>query len=267
MALPDAEWLHFAKRLAIGAKASVRHGNETTCAMNVANMVDRYTAYCHRCHEGGVVMKDSVRLTAQAPKKSHDLDPGPLWPVSVATPNPNVPLGQIVGFLHSKGMTLDMFQTPPLYAPQAGRLIFDTVDARMGRDVTGAVNRKWQEYSRHNAFNRARALTFIGHSVFVLTEDYFSAVKAQFYCPSTEVLCVSIMGTRLSNDLLFQLMEAKPRKVVLLLDNDKGGWGGAPTIARGLRAAELPVEIRWPATKDPKNMTAHWWAGFYREIL
>lgn len=267
MALPKSEWLHFAQRLAIGARASVRHGGESTCAMNVANLTDRYTAYCHRCHAGGVVMKDSVRLTVAAPKKSYDFDPGPMWPVLVSTPNPNVPIAKIVGFLHSKGMTLDMFLSPPMYAPQAGRLIFDTVDARMGRDITGAVNRKWQEYKRYNAFNRARALTFTGHQVFVLTEDYFSAVKAQYYCPSAEVLCVSLMGTKLSNDLLLQLMEAKPRKVVVLLDNDKGGWDGEPTITRGLRVLDIPVEVRWPPTKDPKNQSAQWWVEFYRSIL
>jgi hypothetical protein len=267
MGLPKSEWLHFAQSLAVGAKASVRHGNESTCAMNVANQPDRYTAYCHRCHDGGVVMKDSVRLTVAAHKRSYEMDPGPMWPVLVSTPNPNVPIAQIVGFLHSKGMTLDMFTTPPMYAPQAGRLIFDTADAKMGRDITGAVNRKWQEYKRYNAYNRAKAVPFTDHKVFVFTEDYFSAVKAQFYCPSAEVLCVSLMGTKLSNDLLLQLMHAKPRKVVLLLDNDKGGWDGEPTIARGLRAVEVPVITRWPSSKDPKNMNAQWWANFYEELL
>jgi hypothetical protein len=267
MRLPDSDWLHKAKALAIGAKASIYHQGERTPALNIANLPDRWTAYCHRCKAKSVVMKTTVKLTLDAPKKSYAADPGPLWEVSVRTPNPNVPIANIVGFLHSKGMSIGMFQQPPMYAPQAGRLIFDTVDARMGRDITGRVAMKWQEYKRYNAYNRARALTFTGHQVFVLTEDYFSAVKAQFYCPSTEVLCVSLMGTRLSNDLLCQLMEAKPRKVVLLLDNDKGGWDGEPTIARGLRSVGLPVETRWPPSKDPKNQSAQWWAALYEDIL
>lgn len=267
MVLPKSEWLHFAQRLAIGAKASVRHNNETTCAMNVANKVDRYTAYCHRCHAGGVVMKDNVKLTIAIPKLSLSYDPGPMWEVDVSTPNPNIPLDKVVGFLHSKGMSLDMFPTKPRYAPQAGRLVFDTADARMGRDITGRSGRKWLEYKRHHAYNRASDVPFTGHDIVVLTEDYFSAVKGQFYCPVQSVLCVSLMGTALSNDLLLQLMQAKPSKVVLLLDNDVGGRAGEPTIARGLRAVDLAVETRWPPAGDPKNQPAHWWASFYEDVL
>lgn len=71
MRLPDSDWLPKAKALAIGAKASIYHQGERTPALNIANLPDRWTAYCHRCKAKSVVMKTTVKLTLDAPKKSY----------------------------------------------------------------------------------------------------------------------------------------------------------------------------------------------------
>ena len=66
---PD-EWLREAKRLPIGRAARVYHGAEHRPNLVVKNLPDRYTCYCHRCHEGGVVLKEFVKVEQPTVKAS-----------------------------------------------------------------------------------------------------------------------------------------------------------------------------------------------------
>lgn len=262
--LPKEEWLSDAKRLAINSSKRVYHGAERRPNLVVRNLPDRWTCFCHSCHKGGVVMKEIVKIVNTPPepkdKKARN-DPGLLLPINLNIPNPNVPYADIALFLHSKDMALHYLQAVnPQWSGSDKRIVLHTPDQMVGRDLTGSSRSKWYSYTMQNSFNRARFEAF-KDKIVVLTEDYFSALKGQWFAPEG-FLCVSLMGTALQADLTVALCDA--RFVVLCLDNDKGGTDAAPVIRKTLSLMGIPHTEVWPELgADPKNMPPAWWQDMF----
>lgn len=262
--LDPKEWLKDAKRVAIGGSNRVYHGAERRPNLVVRNLPDKYTAYCHACHEGGVVMKELVKVQDTPPvvvNRKRD-DPGQLYSIDVQTPNPNVPIKDIVRFLHDKDMSLHTLAAlHPMWSPQDQRIVFITPDQVVGRDITGRSPSKWYTYKSANSYNRAKPISFNGEHV-VLTEDYFSAAKGQHYC--ADRLFVGLMGTTMYSDLTVALCDAA--HVTVLLDCDDAGRTAAPTISRTLNLLDIPHTVLFPHEGcDPKNMDHNWWWATFPE--
>lgn len=260
--LPTNEWLSDAKRIAVGSTNRVYHGAERRPNLVVRNLQDRYTAYCHSCKEGGVVMKDVVRVTANE-FKTTPLSTNPGLLLRIDLESLNVPVPKIVEFLHSKDMSLFTLQAQaPMWSAKDQRIVFCTPDQVLGRDITGKSPAKWHMYRGAHNYARAKDVS-LEDKVVVLTEDFFSAAKGQHYCP--DYVFVALVGTVLHPDLAVELMKAK--HVILCLDGDDAGWHGATSIARKLNLLGIPYELRFPpAGKDPKNMDASWWENVFPNL-
>lgn len=253
------EWLKDAKRLPIGRSARVYHGSECRPNLVVKNLPDRYTAYCHRCHEGGVVIKDYVRAdstysTVQDNSITPPHDSIPLFLRGV--PNPKIPWQKLVAFLHSKSMSVDYLKGyNPKYSASAERLLLDMPDQTVGRSLRSASTAKWLTYRSAVSYVRASALAVEGRRLFV-TEDCFSAIKAAHSLPQTFVP-TALMGTVAHNDFLRLALSSAG--VVLCLDNDNAGLSAAPKIQRALRLLDVPCKTVYPnAGCDPKDMELDW---------
>ena len=261
--LPPNEWLADAKRLAINGIARVYHGAERRPNMVVRNLPDKYTVYCHHCHEGGVVKKEMVKLSAPTPDvKRNSRDPGLLLPINLDVPVPNVPYKDIIKFLHEKHMSLDII-TPldPYWSNQDQRIVFRTPDQTIGRDLWGKSKAKWYSYTRQALYCRASP-SELTDKVVVLTEDFFSAIKGQHYAPD-HVVCVAMLGTTLHNDLAVALTTSK--SVIVSLDNDAAGIKGAAEVRQKLELLGVPNQVYLPHELglDPKDEDELWWKNMY----
>lgn len=250
-------WLKAAKRLPVGATDRIYHGAEKRPNLVIRNMQDKYTAYCHHCHQGDVQMKGAVRfqIEPEAEKSKKGV------PMNLVQYNLWDELLQrrIMEFLISKDMAMGFFtHIYPKYNPDDQRLVFQTPDQTVGRDMTGKSKSKWFTYMSNFSFNRA-AFTSFDDKIVVLTEDYFSALKLQYVfqnVPSLrQYLAVAAMGTKLNTDLTVQLIKAQ--KTIILFDGDDAGYNGADTFSSAFEILDIPY-IDWtprmPAGADPKNL-------------
>lgn len=249
-------WLKAAKRLPVGATDRIYHGAEKRPNLVIRNQQDKYTAYCHHCHQGDVLYKDAVRIQAETPvEKSKrgipDLVPADLW-----TPEEEL---KIKKFLVSKDMAMGFFgwSMRPLLNRADNRLVFRTPDQIVGRDLTGRAPAKWFTYYGNSTYNRAKHVEFQGVTV-VLTEDYMSALKLQYVFNQKfpKLMAVAVMGTKLCSDLTVQLTKA--RNVIILFDGDSAGYKGAEAFTSAFDVLDIPY-MDWtgkmPENCDPKNLS------------
>ena len=259
--LCSSEWLSQAKKLPIGQTTRVFHGAERRPNLVVRNTETSWSAYCHSCHDGGTVRKEHVKVLPKAtPIKRKAGDPGFLRSINLDVSDPNIPFSDIIMFLHSKNMTLQYIQhLNPRWSAQDKRIVLETKEQMLGRDITNLSHSKWYKYSGVVPYVKAKDIPTEGKTV-VLTEDLFSACKGQYYT-SDNVVFIALVGTRISDSLLVELTKVK--RVVMLLDGDDAGDEGSQVITRTLRLIGVPYEVvRVPQDLDPKDMLPQWWCDF-----
>lgn len=255
MALPENEWLHKAQALAIGQTSRTYHNEESRANLVIGNDVDRWWAYCHRCHEGGQVQKTHVVVGAEVQVQERFMP----WPED-ALPAPSSPLYRgVYRTLLGKGIDLgSMLPGVPTYISQRqGRLILASAQGWLGRAI-GAVQPKWCAYS--NPGQRPAVFAHHPHDRIarrcVVTEDYFSALKIRWTLNDPETTAIAALGTRVHNRLAAALLEAD--EVLFAFDGDRAGADGWPAAARRLRGLGKSVRIcDVPQGLDPKDMQAH----------
>ena len=249
---PD-EWLREAKKLAIGRSARVYHGAEHRPNLVVRNLPDRYTCYCHRCHDGGVVMKEYVKVQPVVQRDSTLELPNDAVPLNPDAPNAH--LSKVVGLLHSKGLSFPVVaKYNPRFSPSANRLLLDVPGQTIGRSL-GTSTAKWVRYNAQCSYVAPRGVKVHGGRFF-LCEDAFSALKAAFYLPDGWYP-IAMLGTELNKDLLHLVLSSD--LVVLAFDNDDAGVAGSIKAARKLRLLGTAFKYAWCSVGcDPKNESAQW---------
>lgn len=252
-------WLTEAKRLPVGRWARIYHGAERRPNLVIRNKADGYYAYCHSCHEGSVIKKEFVQETVviqQAPKSR---DPGPLIDITTLDVSVSGKGYRLANFLASKSVYKCWpTNVKPMWSEQDQRIVFQTPELLIGRDTTGNSKAKWYRYK--GTANYASVTGIREGGVVFLTEDYFSAMKGQYYAEMTGIptSCVSMQGTVIHPDLVVQLMDTP--KVILAFDTDKAGKEGCIKAAQQLGLLGIPYEVAWcDANKDPKDMWSDWW--------
>jgi hypothetical protein len=205
-------------------------------------------------------MKEHVRLTgARAPSCSSDL----------TLPQDNTKLADLSPCLrdavlrHIAGKNMDCVYLPELwFSDSRKRLLIQTEQGWMGRDVTGASPQKWITYNRQTFLQQHSKVQTLA----IVVEDTFSYYKVRWAmrnCPNVGVFCA--LGTTLSNGLLLELL--KYESTLMFLDGDKAGWRGANEGAQRIRAFGKKTRVACaPLDKDPKDMTIqeigeHVWNG------
>lgn len=242
--LHQDEWLNKAKRLAVGMTSRTYHGNEGRANLTVGNMSDRWYAWCHRCHEGGVVQKEHVRFGEALAVQ----DTNPEKPVDAIMVYGSEYEEYVEAFLASKNMASEYL--PHLwYSPSRKRLLVPTHGGQWhGRDVTGKASAKWMNYGIDQVAGNSDLIT-------VVVEDIFSMYKVMWASrgqPDVGVLCA--LGTQIKPAVVRRLMHCKG--IVWMFDADAAGDDGS---ARGMRSLAPFVDnqrrIRPPEGLDPKDMT------------
>lgn len=241
--LPEQDWLPQAKRLAIGMRTRIKHRQETRSNLVIANERDKWWAYCQRCHSGGVVEKEHVRLTDALITPDVSL----VFPQdSMAVRNSEYE-ENIERFLLSKNMASE-YLPPMRFSPSRKRLLVPCWDEWHGRDVTGKSPSKWLNYMNSQVVGRTEVRCT------VVVEDLFSMYKTQWALRGTEgvgVLCA--LGTQDKPELIRRLMEVE--RTIWFFDADRAGDDGAQRGQLRLRAfGHKQVRLRPPEGKDPKDM-------------
>lgn len=250
MALPKEEWLHLAQQQCVGQSNRYHHKRERRPNLIVHNDPDRYRAYCMLCKQGGVVMKEHVRITAEKPPEaSHSLTM-PTDMVRLLDAPEAVQAG-VVGLLAAKGM--DLVYLPDLHFSKSRlRLLMQTPQGWLGRDTSGASPQKWLTYNGQGELHNVLQPPA---SIAVVVEDPFSYYKVRWavsHMPSIKVF--SSLGTKPSDALMLELM--KFNRVVFFYDGDKAGQDGAEKARLRCRGFGLESEARCaPLGKDPKDMS------------
>ena len=251
--MEDFEWLQEAQKLPLGQSARIYHGAERRPNLVVRNLPDKWTAYCFSCKEYAEVRKTYVKIgEEQSIVNQHQVEPTGLYSMT----DPRVPLHTIVYFLHTKHMSLSLIQDwNPRWDAKRKRLTIDLPDGMIGRDIYGYSQAKWYVY--RNAVQYGSASTNeITKDHIILTEDMFSAIKAQKYLPDTQ--CIALLGTALTKGLERALLRSQPKMVHLMLDGDEAGYKGSERILRRLRLLGIPCIMQNPEKNDPKDQSRAW---------
>lgn len=246
---PD-EWLAEAKRLHVGESKRVYHGAERRPNLLVSNKQDKYTAWCFSCNKGGVHRKGLVRMVQPQQQKERpalSADPGICWNVELLTHSDYV---LVLAHLQEKGMSLEyLLPLRPTFSFKDRRLVLQTPECCIGRDITGMHKAKWHTYTENVQYARARFKDFKDSTV-VLTEDLYSAAKIGYWVP--DVLPVACLGTRISAALMERLLTAK--EVITWFDGDSAGDKARVEAARVLGLMEVPFR-HISTTQDPKALS------------
>jgi hypothetical protein len=162
------------------------------------------------------------------------------------------PVKDIVDHLHSKNMSLIYIaHLRPKWGVQSKRLVFSTVDCVIGRSIMDGVPDKWRLYGDKKGYFRANPNKALRGEHVVLTEDIYSACKV-LYATVGRTCPVALLGTRLSDKLLVELMHAK--RVTLMLDGDDAGREGAQHIRKTLGLLGINHDVvNLPNGFDPKD--------------
>ena len=240
MALANEGWLPEAKRLRVGTKRRVPHDCGDGTVMIVEHKLDKYTAWCFRCSEGGFVRKEPTlsdmvearRRTAQDASLSH----ATALPVPTVTSPREWPREARL-WLYRAGFNDHRIQELGIYYhPPTQRVVLPVVDE--GEVV----------YWQARAVMKGQAPKYIGCSAskatvipkygegecIVLTEDMLSAMKV-----GQVMEAWSLLGTSPSTHMLAQLVQ-DGRPVLGWLDSDEAGRRAAHKLMEELRRMNIP---------------------------
>lgn len=252
MGLPHTEWLAKAQALAVGQTRRTYHNEESRANLIVGNDHDRWWAYCHRCHEGGVLMKEHVVLQVQ-PAQQERIMP---WPADALPYGADPGLSQAAWrMLLPKGIDLhSMLPGVPLWTSQGQqRLIFGSAQGWLGRAI-GGVQPKWVAYrsaGQPPAVYATHPADRLAGTV-VLTEDYLSALKIR-WATDAKVMAAACLGTSLHTRCLAQCINCE--RILLAFDGDEAGQRGSRAVAQRLSALGVNVQqLHVPWGLDPKDM-------------
>jgi len=252
--IPDEEWLHHAKRTAVGTTRRVRHNAEGRENMTVGNEPDRWWCRCNRCGVGAVVKKEHALTVLVAPVLSGDMSlPSDMIQFEKL---PEYQQVFVAGFLSGKNMDRMYIDAPVFWSESRHRLMLQDSGGRwMGRDTSGRSPQKWLTYNRQPYVQVSS--TESTHAI--LTEDMFSAWKVAYAAKGMRVTVYCSLGAHVTPALLARLI-AKHTHVSSFYDGDAAGWDGARYNALRLRPFDIsnPCGAKVmcaPTDMDPKDMT------------
>lgn len=247
MAIPEADWLHKAKRLPVGATVRVYYQRDTRPNLVIGNAPGKWWCYCQKRKAGGVVEKDHVKITGgKAPESSTHLD----------LPRDSTPIlgldefsrDAVLKLLAEKNM--DQMYLPPLYfSEQRKRMLLDTGQGWLGRDTTGHSPQKWLSFSGTLYLDTVKPGIMA-----VVVEDPFSYYKLRWALRDSDVSVYCALGTVVRPVLALKLLVYQ--LTVMFFDGDQPGYTGADREAKKLRGLGVRSVSRCaPEGFDPKDLT------------
>lgn len=251
----ESRWLALAKQVPVGSSLRVYHGAERRPNMVVRNLPDKWSAYCFHCKEYASKRKDFVMVKEEQAIMNNTKE---LKAVSLCDDKAQwvAPLHDIVSFLHEKHMSFSLIQPyNPEWDTERNRLVLTLPEGKLGRDIYGLSKAKWFVYNNTVTYGSTCGTNQIIKDKVILTEDIFSAIKAQAYAPEWQA--IALLGSNLNKDLLRRIIRTKPH-VHVMLDNDDAGIKGASKVVKKLRLHGISVAYSFPTHGDPKDMNKEW---------
>jgi hypothetical protein len=265
VSLPREDYLRQAQALPVGGKKRVRHNFESSAAMDVYNDGEKWSAYCHRCHQGGAVYKEHQRLQRVV------VEPDRITPVPATVIRLSdatlYEQNRIWELLCRKGCPPGVIPEEMLwYERSVQRLMLRSGTLALGRALDQRRLPKWLPYgawhglpmvwtTRHGAVGTLPVATAKPSSV-VLTEDALSAHKVakaiDIYAPESSLVVIASLGTIVTDRFLPYVVN-RPA-VVCMYDGDPAGLAGFNAMRKRLSVWGQPVVDRRPAVGDPKNV-------------
>lgn len=243
--IPRELWLAKAKGLGVNTTTRVYHLNEKRPNLVIGNSPEKWWCYCQACKQGGVEEKEHVRLGYSPEAKRSDLTlPPNMHSIDALLPGLQA---AVLAFISSKGMDLCMLP-PVYYSDTRKRILLNTEQGWLGRDITGLAKEKWLTYSGAHWLGR-----YVPDAPAVIVEDAFSFFKLAWAVPEWSTYCA--LGTRLHPGLLTGLLGTP--WVSVMFDGDDAGFDGADVAVLRLRGLGLKARERCaPDGKDPKDLQA-----------
>lgn len=247
-------WLPQAKALGPGTKRRVAHDCGAGTTMIVEHKLDRYTAWCFRCSEGGVERKQPTlsdmvearrRAASDAALRHATTLPVPL----VASPREWPREARL--WLYRAGFNDDMIQRLGIYYhPPTQRVVLPVVEGGsvVYWQARAVMKGQAPKYMNPSVDRNAVLPRFGAGPVVVLTEDYLSAAKV-----GGVVEGWSLLGTDMKDTVLARAVR-ETRPVLVWLDPDKAGRSAAARITRELRSVGV-VTDNIESTRDPKLLS------------
>lgn len=250
--LPKEEWLGDAQKLAVGQKKRVRHGFEASAAMDVYNNADSWSAYCHRCHESGRVVKvhQSILRRVEEPDRVTPV-PATVMRFTDATQYEQQRMWRL---LCEKGCPPGVIPEELLwYERSVNRLMLVQSGQSLGRALDSWRTPKWLPYGAWHGKPMVWQ-TRAGAGVTVLVEDALSGYKVakaiDTYAPQSSVRVIATLGTRITEAFLPYVVQDT---ILCMYDGDKAGLDGFLAMRKRVRVWGKPVLDLRPPLGDPKN--------------
>jgi hypothetical protein len=252
MSLHRDDWLREAQKLSVGQKKRVRHGFEASAAMDVYNNADSWSAYCHRCHESGRVVKvhQSILRRVEEPNRVTPV-PATVIRFNDATQYEQQRMWRL---LCEKGCPPGVIPEELLwYERSVNRLMLIQNDQCLGRALDKWRSPKWLPYGAWHGKPMVWQ-TRTGAGVTVLVEDALSGYKVakaiECFAPASSVRVIATLGTRITDAFLPYIVKDT---VLCMYDGDKAGLDGFEAMRKRLRVWGAPVLDLRPPLGDPKN--------------
>lgn len=253
--IPKEDWLHIAKRLAIGQKRRVTHGCGRTAALDVYNNVDGWSAYCFRCKESGWVPKEHQQLNSvRVDEDRVQAIPADCLHITQASQYEQKRIWEL---LVQKGCPPGIIPEEVLwFSRSSNRIVLRQGLLALGRALSQQQQPKWLMYG--DWWNQPRILwtRYRGAGPMVLVEDALSSYKVakaiELYAPESSVSVAAVLGTVVTSA---SLTLVAGRDVLCMFDGDTAGAVGSRELQQRLAVfGGSFVDIR-PEQGDPKDMS------------
>lgn len=244
--LPTKDWLHIAKRLAVGQRLRVVHGRERRANMIVENNAGHYRAYCQACKEGGYVSKDHVVLATRPKVQENTL----IVPTDLVRVIGSEHERGVMDFLVSKNM-MDVYLPLMWVSPKVKRLYLQDNSLKWhGRALYESNNAKWLHYGATSS-----VVGDLSSTTTIVVEDLFSMFKVEYALRGHPARVYCTLGAHLKNHNVVDLMVDGVRNLIWLYDADDAGDTGYTHGAHRMRQfGKHQARARPPDNLDPKDM-------------
>lgn len=264
--LPPDEWLHLAKRLAVGQKRRVNHTCGRTSSLDVYNNDDSWSCWCFRCHDGGRVLKEhqSIRVVQEDTSR---MQPVPASALHISQVS-RYEQSRIWKLLIQKGCPPGVIPENMIwYDKTSQRILLRMGKLALGRALNEQQLPKWLVYSdelRKPPIVWTRFRGVKGTEPVILVEDILSALKVakalELYAPGSCVSVGSVLGTSVTLPIL-RLIAG--HDVVCYFDGDVAGRAGCTALRRRVSVFGGAFYDAVPEQGDPKDESCE---GIWRHL-
>lgn len=257
--LPPSDWLAKAQELDEGRSARVGHACGPGRVLSIRHEAHRWSAYCFRCGEAGIVDKPTETLGEWLARRKRERDVDEALASSVTLPVPtnfdidSWPEEARVWLYKAALGRPEIERIGAYFHEPSGRVVLPVLDGErvvywQGRAMGWKPGDPRPKYV-NSPTNRVGVVAEYGQGAsLVLTEDILSAFRV-----GSHTHAMALLGTKLCDVALTRIV-GMGKPVLVWLDPDKAGRSAAAKINRSLQLCGMR-SIRVQSVRDPKFLS------------